>query len=111
MTDETSPNQPMLDGLELAPELGAGSTMRVAVIATLKALKDDGLLEARHAALSQLALEMADAVAVGIRSRKASAAAMAAGQLLNALEALPKPMAADTAQKFDELLERLKETT
>lgn len=111
MSSEANETQPMLDGLDVAPEHGQGSKLRVAVIATLEALKKDGLLEPRHAGLAQLALELADAVAVGVRTRKASAAAMAAGQLLTALDSLPKPMAADTAQKFDELLERLKETT
>ncbi|MDH6181820.1 hypothetical protein M2152_002002 [Microbacteriaceae bacterium SG_E_30_P1] len=106
--NESTPEQPMLDGLDIAPEQGQGSKLRVAVIATLEALKSEGLLEPRHAAVSQLTLELADAVAVGVRTRKASAAAMAAAQLLQALDALPKPMAADTAQKFDELLENLR---
>lgn len=109
MPSEHDEDQPMLPGLELAPELGAGSKLRVAVQATLEALKADGLLEPRHTAVAQLCLELADAVAAGIRTRKASAAAMAAAQLLNALDQLPKPMAADVAEKFDKLVESLLE--
>lgn len=100
--------QPTLAGLELEPEFGsAPSALRGAVVATLAALERDGLLEPRHAALGQLALEMADAVAAGRRGGRASAAAMAAAQLLACLDALPAPMAADVESKFNAFVDSL----
>jgi hypothetical protein len=103
--DET---QPALPGLELDPELGgARGALRNAVVLTLDALKADGLLEARHTAVAQLALTLADAVARGTRSGRASAAAMAAAQLLATLDALPKPIAADQLERFNRLVDAL----
>jgi hypothetical protein len=100
--------QPTLAGLELQPEYGStSSAMRNAVVVTLGALERDGLLEPRHAALGQLALELADAVAAGRRGGRASAAAMAAAQLLAVLEALPAPMAADVESKFNAFVDSL----
>lgn len=101
-------NQPTLPGLELGEHRGA---LREAVVATIEALREDGLLERRHTGMAQLALEMADAVQRGIQSNRASAAAMAAAQLHAALEALPKPLEASTAAKFDALLDELRKTT
>lgn len=110
MTTEPNEYQVTLPGLELDPEMGGKrNAMRNAVVVTLAALERDGLLEDRHAAIAQLALELADAVAAGRRSGRASAAAMAAAQLLAALEALPAPIAADVAQKFQEFVDSLVE--
>lgn len=108
MTNEQPETQPALPGLELNPELGGEpSALRKAVIVTLDALRKDGLLEERHTAVSQLALELADSVTAGRRSGRASAAAMAAAQLLAVLQALPAPLAADLKQKFDTFVESL----
>jgi hypothetical protein len=104
---EPHTEQPALPGLELEPELGTATALRSAVITTLTALHDDQLLEPRHAGLAQLALELADAVTAGRRSGRASAAAMAAAQLRETLQALPAPMAADAAQKFQSFVESL----
>lgn len=109
-TQDQNDGQLEIPGLSTAPEMGAPSAMRTAVVATLGALHADQLLEPRHAALAQLALELADAVASGRRSGRASAAAMAAAQLLATLQALPAPKAADANaewQKFVADLERL----
>jgi hypothetical protein len=100
-------NQPALPGLELDPEHGKPSALRAAVITTLDALRQDGLLEPRHTALAQLALELADSVTAGRRSGRASAAAMAAAQLLAVLQALPEPLAADLKQKFESFVDSL----
>ena len=103
--DETPATLP---GLELVPEDQASvSPMRAAVIATIEALEADGLLEKRHAAICQLALELADAVTAGRRGGRASAAAMAAGQLRETLLALPAPVAGDVAQRFAEFVDKL----
>lgn len=100
--------QPTLPGLELEPENGASpSALRTAVVTTLAALQQEGLLEPRHAALAQLSLELADSVTAGRRSGRASAAAMAAAQLRETLLALPEPTAAGIAEKFDAYLRSL----
>jgi len=109
-TKETATVQVALPGLELEAEAGGKTgALRQAVITTLAALEQDHLLEARHAAMAQLALELADSVTVGRRSGRASAAAMAAAQLLAVLQALPAPLAADLKERFDAFVERLLE--
>lgn len=96
-------NQIELTGLELEPENGGkASALRTAVIETISALHQENLLQPRHAAMCQLALELADAVAAGRRAGRASAVAMAAAQLRETLEALPQPQSAGAEQKFDE---------
>lgn len=108
MSDLPHETQVELPGLEVNPEMGGKmSALRAAVVATLAALQDEKLLEPRHAALAQLALELADSVSAGRRSGRASAAAMAAAQLLAVLEALPAPLAADVKQKFDAFVDAL----
>ena len=99
-----------IPGLELVPEDQRDvSPMRRAVIATIEALEGDSLLEPRHAAMCQLALELADSVTAGRRSGRASAAAMAAGQLRDTLLALPAPVAGDAAQRFADFVDKLLE--
>jgi len=96
-------SQPELPGLELDPENGAKpSALRLAVVATIAALQSDGLLEPRHAAYCQLALELADTVAAGRRGGRASAAAMAAAQLRETLDSLPRPTATTSEDKFND---------
>lgn len=108
MTTNNGSDQVELAGLELESEqVGASGALRRAVITTLKALESERLLEPRHAAMAQLALELADAVTAGTRSRRASAAAMAAAQLLAVLQALPVPLAADLKERFDAFVEQL----
>lgn len=98
----------MLPGLELNPVVGAPSPLRKAVQATLDALNGDRLLEPRHTAVAQLCLELADAVASGTRSGRASATAMAAAQLLSALDALPKPAGLDADAEWNKFVEELR---
>lgn len=105
--NETAPTLP---GLEFVPEgQQAASPMRAAVVATIQALEADALLEPRHVAMCQLALELADAVTAGRRSGRASAAAMAAGQLRDTLLALPAPIAGDIAQRFADFVDTLRD--
>lgn len=103
----TTEVQPMLPGLELeSPGAAHGQTsMRVAVAQTIQALQEAQLLEPRHVGLAQLALELADAVAAGARSGRASAAAMAAGQLRETLLALPQPQEAEAGAAFTKWVE------
>ncbi|MCC2034215.1 hypothetical protein [Microbacterium allomyrinae] len=97
-----------LPGLELHPDgQQSVSAMRGAVIATIAALEKEGLLEPRHVAMCQLALEMADSVAAGRRSGRASAAAMAAAQLRETLMALPAPVAGDVKARFEDFVDKL----
>lgn len=107
MTTNTDESQPTLPGLELQPAAGTPSQLRLAVIATIEALKSEHLLEPRHAAHAQLCLELADAVAAGRQGGRASAAAMAAAQLLAALDALPKPMSIEATARLDQWLESI----
>lgn len=112
MTQTTTETQPMLEGLELNdPTSGTPSALRTAVVATLEALTVQGLLEPRHAAMCQLALELADSVTAGRRSGRASAAAMAAAQLRETLLALPSPAAAELSDRFDAFVASLKVDT
>lgn len=97
-----------LPGLELGAENGGKSgVLRRAVEATITALHAENLLQPRHAALCQLALTLADAVAVGTRSGRASAAAMAAAQLRETLQALPEPSQAGVAERFESWIREL----
>lgn len=108
MTTQQKPVQVALAGLELEDERGGPTgALRNAVITTLAALEEEHLLEPRHAAMAQLALELADSVTSGRRSGRASAAAMAAAQLLAVLQALPAPLAADLKERFDAFVEGL----
>ena len=101
----------MLPGLELDPVVGAPSPLRKAVQATLDALNEARLLEPRHTAVAQLCLELADAVAAGTRSGRASATAMAAAQLLSALDALPKPAGIDADAEWERFVQTLHEVS
>lgn len=107
MTTNNDESHPTLPGLELEAPDSAPSSMRRAVITTLEALKADGLLEPRHQAVAQLCLELADAVAAGRRGGRASAAAMAAAQLLSALDSLPKPASIEATARLDDWLAKL----
>ena len=98
---EPAATSPTLPGLELVTPGMEQSALRMSVQRTIAALDDKGLIEPEHEALCQLALELADAVTAGKNSRRASAAAMAAGQLLDTLAALPQPVALDAGAAFE----------
>jgi len=108
MSTEIDGPQPVLAGLELVdPRVVKPSAMRAAVVATISALGDISLLEPRHAALCQLALELADSVTAGRASGRASAAAMAAAQLRETLLALPSPQQAAATDAFNTWVEKM----
>lgn len=80
---------PMLPGLEPASRLDP--PLVVAARRTIAAVDAAGLLTERDALTCALILDLSAAVAAGQRSGKASAAAMAAAQLLAAIDRLPVP--------------------
>ncbi|WP_201518884.1 hypothetical protein [Gulosibacter hominis] len=95
---------PALDGLE--PPTPDSSLLQ-ALDKTIQALEADGLIDDRHAALCELARVMAAATEAGQLSGRASAAAMAARELRECLEALPKPESISEAEAFAALVEQL----
>lgn len=78
--------QELLPGLE--PPARGESAIKRAARRTLTALEAAGYLDERHAVICQLVLDLADVVEAGRLQGKASAAAMAAAQLLAAYEHL-----------------------
>ncbi|WP_146085613.1 hypothetical protein [Rathayibacter sp. AY1C9] len=98
----------MLDGLELNGGYGAANgALRESVVKTITALNDEGLIQPRHFAMCQLALELADAVTAGTRAGRASAVAMAAAQLRETLLALPQPREGSEMDKFNAWVQAL----
>lgn len=112
MTSEDAPKargwQPTLPGLSL-PSSGVTDLERAA-LASMEALDADGVLEPRHALTVQLVLELSRVIGAGVRTGKTAAVAMAAKQLLEAIESLPTP-APDPGDKdpWAELERRLAE--
>lgn len=96
---------PALDGLE--PPTQPPGELRKALDETITALAEDGLINETHSALCALARVMADATEAGRLSGRASAAAMAARELRECLEALPKPETVSEAEAFAKLVEGL----
>lgn len=87
--DESTESAPMLPGLE--PPAHGESALVTAARRTIKAVDDSGLLTDRDALTCALILDLSEAVHAGKRSGRASAAAMAAAQLLAAIDRLPQP--------------------
>lgn len=77
-----------------------------AAYATLRALDDEHLLTPAHAVTCQLVLELARAVTAGVRSGRASAVALAARELREAIATLPTAVAVvpDDWARFVDLL-------
>ncbi len=99
-----------LPGLDLGPGTGAApGHLRAAVTATIEALHRDNLLEARHVALCQLALVLADSVESATRQTKAYAVAQSAAQLRETLAALPAPSSAAGEARLVEFIGLLRE--
>ena len=77
---------------------------------TLTALSDQNLLTERHAGIAQLCLDLAAAVGVGIVRGRASAVAMVARELREALAMLPEPEeGVEGYDEFDQLAAELRE--
>lgn len=109
----TNPNewQPPLPGLDVDSIVGGiRGSLRKAVEATLDELKSEGLLTPVHTASAQLALHLADGVERAAMRGQGAAMAMASAQLLAALDTLPKPLDATTADAFGQLVQSLLES-
>jgi len=105
---KTNEWQPALPGLDVESIIGGiRGSLRAAVEATLDELKSDGLLTPVHTASAQLALTLADGVERAAMRGQGAAMAMASAQLLAALDSLPKPLDAGTADAFGKLVESL----
>lgn len=85
------------------------SAIELAARRTIKALDELGLLDERHALTCQLIVDLAQSVDDGRRARRASAAAMAAAQLLAAIDRLPEPTDDPTEDPFEQLLREVAE--
>lgn len=83
--------QPQLPGLEVPEVHSSDSPMVVAAKRTLDELRRSGQLGARHAVQVQLVLSLAAAIDAGARAGRASAVAMAAGQLNETMDRLDPP--------------------
>lgn len=81
--------QPTFEGMTI--EEHGITPMETSARASLAALDAAGLLSARHALTCQLILELARVIGAGVRTGKTAAVAMAAKQLLEAIDSLPKP--------------------
>lgn len=88
--DPYDPLAEALPGLALTTSSPAGKMVQ-SVRATLDALAEENLLRPEHAALAQLALQLAAAVEAATLSRRGSAVAMAARELREVLAVLPQP--------------------
>lgn len=90
--------QETLPGLEIQVQTGAGAApptaTELAAAKTLGHLNDAGVLRPEHALHVQLILDLARAVGLGVATGKASAVAMAAKQLTEAMALLPELPAA-----------------
>ena len=99
-----STDQPQLPGLEVPAVHSSDSPMVVAAKLTLDELRRAGQLGARHSVQVQLVLSLAQAIDAGARSGRASAVAMAAGQLNETMDRLDPP-----DERNPELVDRLRE--
>lgn len=96
--------QPTFDGLTLVSH---GMTpMEEAARASLADLDKAKLLHGRHALTCQLILELARVIGAGVVSGKTAAVALAAKQLLEAIDSLPK-VDESVDDGFDELMRKL----
>ncbi|NTW39354.1 MAG: hypothetical protein HGA44_05600 [Cellulomonadaceae bacterium] len=88
-----NPEQPTFPGLEIEVQTGmrAPSALELAAVATLTELRSQGLLRREHSLTVQLVLELSRAVGQGVMHGRASAVAMAAKQLTEAMALLPIP--------------------
>jgi len=98
-----NPDQPTFPGLEIAPPLSGRpvSALEEAAVETLRELREQGLLRREHSLTVQLVLELARAVGQGVVHGRASAVAMAAKQLTEAMGLLPIPTDDAPAESSD----------
>lgn len=89
------PTQLTFPGLEPAGGQAFTTPLELAAMETLRELREQGLLRREHSLTVQLVLELARAVGRGVASGRASAVAMAAKQLTEAMALLPAPSSED----------------
>lgn len=108
-TPEHDQAAPMLPGLEEPTRLEPAIV--TAARRTIAAVEASGLLTERDALTCALVLDLAEAVASGKTGGRASAAAMAAAQLLAAMDRLPKPPegGGDGGDPYANLAEQLRQ--
>lgn len=94
---ESSPFLPGLGDLE-----PAATAMEVAARKQLERLAADGMIDESHAIVVQLVLDLARAVGLSTNKGRAAGAALAARQLMDALDRLPSGKTG-----FDRLMEQL----
>lgn len=109
-TDEGQGMLP-LPGLEPDPPASTrrGGALVASTRRTIAALHALGLLEERHAAQCALALVLAEACEGGAASRRASAVAMAARELRECLDSLPKPEGDGKEDAFERMMREFAE--
>ena len=108
MTD--GPAQPALSLPGIEPTERAVPPLVDATRRTIAALVEAQLVNEQHAMHCQLMLDMAESVASATRYGKASAAALAAAQLLAAWDHLPKPETGEEEDAWTVLGNELRET-
>lgn len=111
MTDpaDFAPTEAVLPGLE--PPAPRASLLERATRRTIAALEADDRVDESHAMLLQLLLDLAEVVDAGRRQGKASAAAMAAAQMLAAYAVLVPPVEGGDSgdpDAFDQLADDLR---
>lgn len=73
---------------------------------TLHTLHEQGLLHPEHALICQLILDLSRVIGRGVAAGRAAAVALAAKQLVEAVDSLPKPEVG-TSTAWDELVQEL----
>lgn len=101
--------QPTLDGLTL-PGQGRASGMEAAAMRTIRRLDQAGVLDEADTLTVQLVLELAAVIGRGVTSGRASAVAMAAKELREALATLPDVNRGPEGDSFDALSRALAES-
>lgn len=99
--------QPSLPGLTLPGDAAPTSGLVAAATTTLRVLDDKGLLRPEDALTVQLVLDLAAAVAAGVQSKRASAVALAARELREAMALLPQTEAPTGPDTFEALAQML----
>lgn len=102
-----SVDQLPIPGLE--PPSRSASPMERATRRSIVALEAAGLVEERHSMVTQLMIELAQVVDAGRRNGKASAAAMAASEIMAAYQLLlPADEGGETHDAYDDLASELR---
>lgn len=107
--NDYAPDENVLPGLE--PPTRSASPLEVATRRTITRLHELGLVDESHAMLTRLLVDLAEVVDAGRRQGKASAAAMAAAQILATYQILVPVDSGEGGEDdpFDELAGELRD--